>query len=183
MQANFTADRNPTTSGLFVVDRGPLGQPCRWYSKDTDAWSLCAYGAEDALAVKDIPTAIGFLPWKGPVSVKDVPKPVPVVALVAGVDRVKAPKLKVAKVGNTKVGLVQPKAPKVAKVKATKSAKVTHPDGTIFFRTDRSKWVVVIDGKQPAARPTKDGVVKWLASKHPDIVPTFASDNGWPTKT
>lgn len=180
MQTNFTADRNPTTSGLFVVDRGPLGQPCRWYSKDTDAWSLCAYGAEDALAVKDIPTAIGFLPWKGPVSVKDVPKPVPVVALVAGAKVTKAPKapkMKVATVGNTKVGLVQ------SKPKATKSAKVTHPDGTIFFRTDREKWVVVIDGKQPAARPTKDGVVKWLASKHPDIVPTFASDNGWPTKT
>lgn len=57
--------------------------------------------------------------------------------------------------------------PVVAKV------KVKHPDGTIFFREDRQKWVVVIDGKQPAARPTKEGVVKWLAAKHPDIQPIF----------
>ena len=167
MQANFTADRNPTTSGLFVVDRGPLGQPCRWYDKATDAWSLCAYGAEDALAVKDIPTAIGFLPWKGPVSVKDVPKPVPVAALVAGGPSKKA----LAIVAKAEANMA--KAPKVAKTPKTKTAKVTHADGTIFFREDRSKWVVVIDGKQPAARPTKEGVVKWLSKAHPSVVPTF----------
>jgi hypothetical protein len=170
MQANFTADRNPTTSGLFVVDRGPLGQPCRWYDKATDAWSLCAYGAEDALAVKDIPTAIGFLPWKGPVSVKDVPKPVPQVALVASGPSKKA----LAIVAKAEANAVKAaKAPKVAKTPKTKTAKVTHADGTIFFREDRSKWVVVVDGKQPAARPTKEGVVKWLAKAHPSVVPTF----------
>lgn len=78
------------------------------------------------------------------------------------------PKMKVAKVGNTKVGLVQVKAPK-----APKTAKVTHPDGTVFYRADREKWVVVVDGKQPAARPTKEAVVKWLAAKFPDIKPTI----------
>jgi len=170
MQANFTADRNPTTSGLFVVDRGPLGQPCRWYDKATDTWSLCAYGAEDALAVKDIPTAIGFLPWKGPVSVKDVPKPVPQVALVAGGPSKKA----LAIVAKAEANMAKaPKAAKAPKVPKTKTAKVTHADGTIFFREDRQKWVVVVDGKQPAARPTKEGVVKWLATKHPEVKPTF----------
>lgn len=166
MQTNFTTDRNPTTSGLYMVDRGKLGTPCRWYDAKADAWSLCAYGAEDAIAVKDVPTAIGFLPWKGPVSVKDVPKAVPVVALVAGVDRAKAPKLpKAVKVADAKI--------LKAVTKPTKSAKVTHPDGTVFFREDRQKWVVVIDGKQPAARPTKEGVVKWLSSKFPEVKPTF----------
>ena len=63
---------------------------------------------------------------------------------------------------------------KPAPVKKAKVEKVKHPDGTIFFREDRQKWVVVIDGKQPAARPTKEGVVKWLAAKHPDIQPIFA---------
>lgn len=170
MQTNFTADRNPITSGLYVVDRGTLGQPCRYYTKDTDSWSLCAYGAEDALAVKDIPTAIGFLPWKGPVSVKDVPKPVPVAALVAGGPSKKA----LAIVAKAEANAVKAaKAPKVAKVKTAKAAKVTHADGTIFFREDRSKWVVVVDGKQPCARPSKEGVVKWLASKHPEVKPSF----------
>jgi hypothetical protein len=177
MQANFTADRNPTTSGLFVVDRGPLGQPCRWYDKATDAWSLCAYGAEDALAVKDIPTAIGFLPWKGPVSVKDVPKPVPQVALVAGSMR-KGKTLDVVASGPSAKALAivakaEAKMAKAPKVKTPKASKVTHADGTIFFREDRQKWVVVVDGKQPAARPTKEGVVKWLTAKFPAIKPTF----------
>jgi len=178
MQTNFATDRNPITSGLYLVDRGALGQPCRWYTKETDSWSLCAYGAEDALAVKDIPTAIGFLPWKGPIAISELPKYVATAALVAGGPSKKAleivakaeAKMKVAKVGNTKVGLVQVK-PKATK--APKAAKVTHPDGTIFFREDRAKWVVVMDGKQPAARPTKEGVVKWLASKHPEVKPSF----------
>ena len=169
MQTNFTADRNPTTSGLYIVDRGPLGTPCRYFNKDTDAWSLCAYGAEDALAVKDVPTAIGFLPWKGPVSVKDVPKAVPVVALVASGPSKKA----LAIVAKAEASMPKLKAPKVAKAPKTKTAKVTHADGTIFFREDRQKWVVVMDGKQPAARPTKEGVVKWLASKFPEVKPTF----------
>jgi hypothetical protein len=65
------------------------------------------------------------------------------------------------------------KAAKAPKVPKTKTAKVTHADGTIFFREDRQKWVVVVDGKQPAARPTKEGVVKWFTAKFPAIKPTF----------
>ena len=168
MQTNFITDRNPTTSGLYIVDRDKLGQPCRWYNKDKDQWSLCAYGAEDALAVKDVPTAIGFLPWKGPVSVKDVPKAVPQVALVAGGPSKKA--LAIVAKAEAKMAKAPKvtKAPKVAKAKTT---KVVHPDGTVFFREDRQKWVVVVDGKQPAARPTKEGVIKWLQSKHPELKP------------
>ena len=63
------------------------------------------------------------------------------------------------------------RAVETARTKKEKSAKVKYADGTVFFRTDRQKWVVVIDNKQPAARPTKDGVIKWLAKKYPEIVP------------
>lgn len=63
------------------------------------------------------------------------------------------------------------KAKSLPVAKKTKSDKVKYADGTVFFRTDRQKWVVVIDNKQPAARPTKDGVIKWLAKKYPEIVP------------
>jgi hypothetical protein len=175
----FTTKGNPTKTGVYMVDRGPLGTPCRYFDAATDTWSLCVYGYDEAVAVKDIPTAIGFLPWKGPIKAPvATAKADATAALVAGsmkkgktLDLVASgpskKALKVATVGNTKVGLVQAKAPKV------KTAKVVHADGTIFFREDRQKWVVVIDGKQPAARPTKEGVVKWLASKFPEVTPTF----------
>ena len=48
-----------------------------------------------------------------------------------------------------------PATPKVAKPKVAKTAsasKVIHPDGTVFFRTDRSKWIAMANGKQEAAR-------------------------------
>jgi hypothetical protein len=156
----YNTKGNPAKTGVYQVDRGALGTPFRFYNADTDAWSLTVYSAAEAVAVKDVPSAIGFLPWVGPVKVEDAP----VVALVSG------PAMKVTKVGNTKVGLVQAKAPKS---KVEKPTKVKHADGTIFFREDRQKWVVVVDGKQPAARPTKEGVVNWLATKHPEVKPTF----------
>ena len=72
------------------------------------------------------------------------------------------------------------KAPKVEKVekpakvaKAPKVAKVTkadiHPDGTVFFRADRQKWIAMLNGKQEAARPTKEGCVKFLEKKGFDM--------------
>ena len=73
-----------------------------------------------------------------------------------------------------------PKAPKAEKVekpakvaKAPKVAKVTkadiHPDGTVFFRSDRQKWIAMLNGKQEAARPTKEGCVKFLEKKGFDM--------------
>lgn len=172
---DFTKVGNPTKSGVYMVDRGALGTPCRYYNATTDAWSLCVYGVDEAVAVKDIPTAIGFLPWKGPV--KSAPKaaPSPVAALVGGpsakalaiVAKAEA-KMKVTKVGNTKVGLVQAKAPKVKT-----ETKATYADGTVFFREDRNKWMVAMDGKTPCARPTKEAAVAWLTKKYPSVAPTF----------
>lgn len=71
-----------------------------------------------------------------------------------------------------------PAKAKVAKPVKTKVSKTkpdwkSYEDGTIYFRADRNKWVVVIEGAQPAARPTKEGVVTWLAKKHPEIKPLF----------
>jgi hypothetical protein len=60
--------------------------------------------------------------------------------------------------------------PKTPKVKAEKVAKVVHPDGTIFFREDRQKWIAMgfgkYSGKQEAARNTKAAVIEFLKKKY-----------------
>ena len=77
----------------------------------------------------------------------------------------------------TKPATKAPKAEKVEKpakvAKAPKVAKVTkadiHPDGTVFFRADRQKWIAMLNGKQEAARPTKEGCIKFLEKKGFDM--------------
>jgi hypothetical protein len=62
--------------------------------------------------------------------------------------------------------------PKVAKpvvAKTAKPSKVIHPDGTVFFRTDRSKWIAVADGKQEAARDTAEKCIQFLNKKYPTL--------------
>jgi hypothetical protein len=160
--SEFTKAGNPAKSGVYMVDRGALGTPCRFYNAETDAWSLCVYGVDEALAVKDIPTAIGFLPWKGPVKAQPKAAPSPVVALVGG------PSAKaLAIVAKAEAKTKAPKAPKV------KAPKGTYADGTVFFREDRNKWMVAMDGKTPCARPTKEAAVAWLTKKYPSVAPTF----------
>jgi hypothetical protein len=63
-------------------------------------------------------------------------------------------KLVVTTVGNTKVGSI------------VKGAKTVHPDGTVFFREDRQKWVAMWNGKQEAARPTAEACLAFLKKKY-----------------
>jgi hypothetical protein len=70
-------------------------------------------------------------------------------------------KLVISKVGNVTVGSI------------VKGTKTVHPDGTVFYREDRQKWVCVIDGKQPAARPSKEAVINFLKKKYPNIQPVI----------
>lgn len=49
------------------------------------------------------------------------------------------------------------------------TSKTTTPkyeNGTVFFREDRNKWVAVWNNKQEAARPTKEGCIKFLQKKY-----------------
>ena len=62
--------------------------------------------------------------------------------------------------------------PKVAKpvvAKTASASKVIHPDGTVFFRTDRSKWIAMANGKQEAARDTAEKCVQFLNKKYPAL--------------
>jgi hypothetical protein len=41
-----------------------------------------------------------------------------------------------------------------------------HPDGTVFFREDRQKWIAMMNGKQEAARPTPEACLSFLKKKY-----------------
>jgi len=149
-----SADVNPAHTGIYIVQRGDkLGTPFRWFNADTGQWGRCEYILEDCIAAKDAKGVLPPLPWRGPVKVQkqevqplelvNTPTPAPMV-------------VKTAKVATSKP------------VKTTKSVKVSvtkHPDGTIFFREDRQKWVAMLNGKQEAARPTADACKAFLVKK------------------
>jgi len=65
----------------------------------------------------------------------------------------------------------KPVVAKVAKVATVKPSKIIHPDGTVFFRTDRNKWIAMADGKQEAARDTAEKCIAFLAKKYPTLTP------------
>ena len=182
----WNTDVNPLHSGIYLVDRGPkLGQPLRYFDVDKQFWSRCEYDVDSLLSAKDSPSALGFLPWRGPVKVKDASLRV---VQVDGQDTdvvqnvfpltqdkpvkgtVKVAKVKPAPKAKKAAKAVNPVAVKstvkVAKVKVAKvSTKVVHPDGTIFFRADRNKWVAMLNGKQEAARNTIEQCQLFLAKK------------------
>jgi hypothetical protein len=110
MEKVFNTGINPVHSGLYVVDRGDkLGTPFRWFNVESQEWSRCEYLMEDVMSAKDVPGALGFLPWRGPIKV--LAKQPATVALVADTPTVKvakAPKVKAVKVA---------KAPKVKTAK------------------------------------------------------------------
>jgi len=149
-----SADVNPTHTGIYVVDRGDkLGTPYRWFHAETGQWGRCEYILEDCIAAKDAKGVLPALPWRGPVKIaKQDIQPLELV-------NTPTPAPMVVKTAKT----VKPKAVKAAKVVKVKVAK--HPDGTIFFREDRQKWVAMLNGKQEAARPTADACKAFLVKK------------------
>jgi hypothetical protein len=156
----FNTGVNPVHSGVYVVDRGEkLGTPLRWYNADTQEWSRCEYTMEDVLNAKDKPSALGFLPWRGPIKVAK-PAPAPVVDLVnTAIVEVKETKIKPVKVAKVKT-------PKTVKVAKSTGSKATHPDGTIVFRADRNKYMAWFGGKAEAARPTVEAAQAFLTKKY-----------------
>jgi hypothetical protein len=164
---NFNSDGNPTMSALYLVDRDKQGKAYRWYDAETDTWGMCGMDMNEALDNKD-KTAVGFFPWVGPLTGPKFEAKSPVLYVEEDGKKVKAPKkvkpaskrmakskLVITQVGNTKVGSI---------VKS--SGKVSHPDGTVFFREDRQKWVAMWSGKQEAARPTAEACIAFLKKKY-----------------
>ena len=163
----FNTDK-PTVTALYLVDRDKQGKAYRWYNAETDQWGLCGFDMNEALDNKDKPSAVGFFPWVGPLTgtkfnpnkrieavSEDAPKTKPAKAPKTAKKRMAKTKLVVSQVGNTKVGSI---------VKS--SGKVQHPDGTVWYRADRAKWVAMWAGKQEAARPTAEACLAFLKKKY-----------------
>lgn len=161
---NFTQSGNPTMSALYLVDRGMQGKAYRWFDVESDQWGMCGTDMNEALENKS-KTAVGFFPWVGPLtgpnfkSGKDIKlsddKPKAKAAAKPAKKRMAKSKLVVTQVGNTKVGSI-----------AKASGKTIHPDGTVFFRADRNKWIAMWAGKQEAARPTPEACLAFLKKKY-----------------
>jgi hypothetical protein len=168
----------PTVSALYLVDRGPQGRWYRWYNAQTDQWGRCGIDMDEAVQNKD-KTALDFFPWVGPltgpnfatnkpvVEVTDTPAPKATKsdkmaqAVVTAASKT-ATKKKMAKMRGVKQVIGDTKVYSIMKSKA----KIVHPDGTVWFREDRQKWVAQWNGKQEAARPTAEACLKFLTKKY-----------------
>ena len=158
----------PTQTAMYLVDRGMQGKYYRWYDAETDTWSMCGSDMTEALSFVGRPSPVGFFPWVGPMTgprfdpntgIAKVEEKSPKVAKVKPAARKMArqrtvTKLVISTVGNVRVGSI------------VKGTKTTHPDGTVFFREDRQKWVAMMNGKQEAARPTAEACLAFLKKKY-----------------
>ena len=153
-------DGKPAKSGMYLVDRGMQGKAYRYYNDKADFWGMCGFDMAEADANKDKSSGVGFFPWVGPLTGPNFNKKVEEVES-------KPSKRKMAKMRSVPAVAKAPAAPKV-KAPRVKSAAV-HPDGTVFYREDRQKWVAMYNGKQEAARPTAEACLKFLKKKY-DVV-------------
>lgn len=156
---NFNNEK-PTMSALYLVDRGSQGKWYRWYNADTDQWGMCGATMEEAVENKN-KSAVGFFPWIGPLTgPRFKPENLNVVVTDEPVVVEKPAKVKPATKKLARARTVMPA------VVSKSNAKVIHPDGTVFFREDRQKWIAMANGKQEAARPTAEACLKFLAKKY-----------------
>ena len=172
----FKTDK-PTKSALYLVDRGMQGKAYRYYNADIDKWGMCGYDFNEALEGKDNYNTfetIGFFPWVGPLTGPNLKLDRPV--HVVQIDEPESTKPKkqskrLAKQTGSKLVDINTKVVTKSNTKVLKSAKssntkVVHPDGTVFYRADRQKWVAVMNNKQEAARPTSDACLAFLKKKY-----------------
>ena len=172
---DFISEGNPKASALYLVDRGMQGKWYRWFDADTNKWGMCGFDMNEALDNKDGKDILGFFPWCGPLT---GPKFVPESPVHIVEDEKPTKTTKVAKQSkrlakqtgsklvksNTKVSTKS--NTKVLKPAKSVTTKVTHPDGTVFFREDRQKWIAMMNGKQEAARPTIEACLAFLKKKY-----------------
>ena len=155
----------PTKSALYYVDRGMQGKYYRYYNADTDTWSLCGSDFAEAVANMDKPSPVGFFPWIGPMTGPNFKGQV--VTVNTDDDNEKVVDGKTKKVKPVPVKKKPAKAAVGVLSAVPKSTgKAVHPDGTVFYREDRQKWVAVIGGKQEAARPTAEACLNFLTKKY-----------------
>ena len=164
----FSNDK-PTKSAMYYVDRGMQGKYYRYYNAETDTWSLCGSDFAEAVANmnKPSPETVGFFPWVGPMTGPNFKGKVVVVDTEEGNDKVVEGKVKKPKAVPVKKKPAKASAGKLTPVPVAKyPSKAIHPDGTVFYREDRQKWVAMMGGKQEAARPTAEACLNFLKKKY-----------------
>lgn len=160
----FSTDK-PTKSAMYYVDRGMQGKYYRWYDAETDTWSLCGSDFAEATANIGKASPVGFFPWIGPMTGPNFKKEVVIVNTDEGNDVVVDGKSKKPKVVPVKKKPAKASAGKLSPLPKS-TGKAVHPDGTVFYREDRQKWVAVVGGKQEAARPTAEACLNFLSKKY-----------------
>lgn len=172
----FKTDK-PTKSALYLVDRGMQGKAYRYYNADIDKWGMCGYDFNEALEGKDnfnTFETIGLFPWVGPLTGPNLKLDRPVHMVDIEEPKETKPKKQSKRLAKqTGSKLVTPSTKVVTKsnTKVLKSAKsvstkVVHPDGTVFYRADRQKWIAMMNSKQEAARPTPEACLAFLLKKY-----------------
>jgi regulator of RNase E activity RraA len=162
----FSSEK-PTKSALYYVDRGAQGKYYRYYNAETDTWSLCGSDFAEAVANMDKPSPVGFFPWVGPMTGPNFKGQVVTVKTEEGNEVVVDGKSKKPALLPTKKKPAKAAVGKLSPVPVPKyPSKVVHPDGTVFYREDRQKWVAVVGGRQEAARPTAEACLNFLMKKY-----------------
>ena len=158
-------DTKPTKSGMYLVDRGMQGKVYRYYNDKADFWGMCGFDMNEANEGKDKQSAVGFFPWVGPLTGPKFDTNAPVVDVTEETMRKNKPAAK--KMAKMRSAVV-PKSvvTKVKTPRVSTKASAVHPDGTVWFREERQKWIAMMKGKQEAARPTADACIKFLKKKY-----------------
>lgn len=166
----FKTDK-PTKTALYLVDRGMQGKYYRWYDADTDKWGMCGSDMNEALEFMHRESPIGFVKWMGPLTGPNIKldRPLPVIETDESPKstKVKKQSKRLAKQTGSKLVESNTKSStKVVKPAKSVTTKVVHPDGTVFYRADRNKWVAMWNQKQEAARPTAEACLAFLKKKY-----------------
>lgn len=168
----FNTDK-PTKSGMYLVDRGMQGKAYRYYNEKADFWGMCGFDMNEANEGKDKLSAVGFFPWVGPLTGPNYNADAPAYHVSNTDNPVDFPKTKKTKPAAKKMAKMRnavapsaPVAPKVKKTRVSTKAAAVHPDGTVWYREDRQKWIAMMNGKQEAARPTAEACLKFLKKKY-----------------
>ena len=162
----FNTGKPPKTA-MYYVDRDMQGKYYRWYNAETDTWSLCGSDFAEATANIDKPSPVGFFPWIGPMTGPNFKKEVVIVNTDEGNEKVVSGKSKKPKEVPAKKKPAKAASGVLSPVPMAKyPSKAMYPDGTVFYREDRQKWVAVAGGKQEAARPTPEACLAFLMKKY-----------------
>ena len=159
----------PTKSALYLVDRGMQGKAYRYYNADIGKWGMCGYDFNEALEGKDnfnTFETVGVFPWAGPLTGPNLKLDRPVHMVQIEEPESTKPKKQSKRLAKQTGSKLVDSNTKVLKSAKSSSTKVVHPDGTVFYRADRQKWVAMMNSKQEAARPTPEACLAFLLKKY-----------------